>query len=452
MLSSLSVAQSKSIGVSVALPKISSIKEPLSYTGIIHSCFPETEPAYSIASKILKNSKFREVIYEGVKIYLFECTLFSKLNSIYGNHAEHFHFAIFSYACFHLAKILQVDIIHSHDWHTALTNVIAKNLSTKFKTCFTIHNLAYQGDHPEEICGFLREDPFFLNTKTLYHIDKINFMKSSIEISDHLTTVSPGYRDEVLTEPTGFFLSWLLQKKMDSFTGILNGINSEEWNPSEDELIYSNYNRMDFEIGKKENKISLYEEFGLEIDINRPLIGMVSRLSFQKGFSTFLSSFKQKYNLPFFYFVLGTGEKDLEESFFYESHFSNKRLFFYKGFSESLARKIEAASDFFLMPSLFEPCGLNQLYSQRYGTIPIVSRVGGLKDSVIETWQEDLQTGFLFEAGIDHSLNFALERANSVFQNKTKLNQIIKRIMGLDLSWKKGVLEYNQIYKKILNA
>ncbi len=451
MLSSLSVAQAKLIDVSVAIPNISSIKEKISYTGIVYSAISETEPAYSTASKILKNSRFREAEFNGVKLYFFESALFDKISNIYANSDEHFHFAVFSYACYHLAKVLQVDVIHSHDWHTALTNVIVKNLSPKLKTCFTIHNLAYQGDHPEEICGFLRQDPFFLNINNLFHINKMNYMKSAIEVSDHITTVSPGYRDEVLNEPTGFFLSWLLKKRTDSFSGILNGINEDEWNPSQDKKIYSNYETEDLEIGKKENKTSLYEEFDLKIDLQRPLIGIVSRLSFQKGFSTFLNSFRQKFNLPFYYFILGTGEKDLEDSFFYESHNSSERLFFFKGFSETLARKVEAASDFFLMPSLFEPCGLNQLYSQRYGSIPIVSRVGGLKDSVIETWEEDKQTGFLFEAGLDHSLNFALDRAFNLFQNKEKFSLIRKRIMSLDWSWKKGVEEYNQIYKRIVS-
>jgi starch synthase len=444
MLSSLSVAQSASHSVYIALPKIASIQEKIFYTGNIYQCISEDAAPYSDASIILKKSIFREAEWSGIKIYFFESPIFEKLQSIYANANEHYNFAIFSYACYHLSRVLDVDIVHSHDWHTALTTVLCK-LYSKRKTCFTIHNLAYQGDHPFDICGFLRADPFYMVLDSLIHIDKINYMKSAIEVSDEITTVSPGYRDEVLEEPTGFFLSWLLRERKSSFTGILNGINEKEWNPETDEKIYTHYNFETCMEGKRENKFSLYEEFGLDVNIERPLIGIVSRLSFQKGFKTFLNSFKLKANLPFYFFILGTGDKDLEDSFFYESHHSKDRLFFFKGFNETIARKIEAASDFFLMPSLFEPCGLNQLYSQVYGSIPIVSRVGGLKDSVTEN-----KTGFVFEAGLEHSLNYALERALSLYQNPDEFYATRTRIMQIDWSWKKGIEAFDNTYKKAL--
>jgi len=176
----------------------------------------------------------------------------------------------------------------------------------------------------------------------------------------------------------------------------------------------------------------------------------VGRLTYQKGFETFLSSFKQRGDLPFYFIILGSGDTELEGAFFHESHFSNHRLFFYKGFDEVLARKIEAASDFFLMPSHFEPCGLNQLYSHSYGTIPIVSRVGGLKDTVIESENLDYLTGFVFEPGIDHSLNYALARASDLYYRKKDFIKVRHKIMGIDWSWNKSSLVYKKLYERAI--
>lgn len=451
MLSSLTIEQAKSDEVFVALPYISSIKEKIEFTGVVYNCIPSEDLKSSIASQILGRSKFKEAVWSGVKLYFFDSELFTPLQSIYANHNEHYNFAIFSYACYHLSKVLSVDIVHSHDWHTALVTVLSKTSKPNKPTCFTIHNLAYQGDHGAEVCGFLRADPFYLNLDYLYNVNRVNYMKGALLYTDQITTVSPGYRDEVLNEPSGNSLSWLLREKEAVFRGILNGINTNEWNPEVDNKIYSNYNFLTHKTGKEKNKIELYKEFGLDVELERPLVGIVSRLSFQKGFNTFLNSFYQKWHLPFYYFILGTGEENLENAFFYESHHNHRRLFFYKGFNESTARKIEAASDFFLMPSLFEPCGLNQLYSHAYGAIPIVSRVGGLKDSVNESWDKKELTGFIFEAGMDHSLNYALERASQYYNAKEDFYFTREKIMQLDWSWKKGAGEYKEVYQDAIS-
>jgi starch synthase len=173
-------------------------------------------------------------------------------------------------------------------------------------------------------------------------------------------------------------------------------------------------------------------------------------LTFQKGFNTFLSSFRDRWDLPFYYFVLGSGEESLEGAFFHEGHHSSNRIFFYKGFDESLARKIEASSDFFIMPSLFEPCGLNQLYSHAYGSIPIVSRVGGLRDSVIESENIDNLSGFVFEPDDHFSLNYALARAADLYTRKNDFRKVRTNIMKLDWSWKNSESQYKEIYQRAI--
>ena len=450
MLSSLSNFQSGTDEISVALPLIKKMNQEPNFTGVDFPCIDESVAYHSDACKILKNSRFREAIDGSRKLFFFDSPIFRELNGIYANPDEHFNFAIFSYACYHLALEIDVDLVHSHDWHTAIVTILCNSQPKKKPTCFTIHNLAYQGDHPVEMTRFLRIDPFYLDLKLFEHLSKINYMKAALHAAQEITTVSRGYRDEILKEPMGNFLSWLLRERQDSLTGILNGINEEEWNPKLDKKIYQNYSIEDVEKGKLANKLALYQEYGLHVEYTDHSLGFIGRLTHQKGFDTFLNSFYQKWKLPFYYFILGSGDKQIEGAFFHESHHSNGRVFFYKGFDETLARKIEAASDFFLMPSLFEPCGLNQMYSHAYGAIPIVSRVGGLKDSVTETWDKKQNTGFIFEAGLEHSLDYALDRALTLYHDKEEFNQTRQRIMKLDWSWKKGSAEYLTLYKRAI--
>jgi len=450
MLSSLSDYQSKENEVFIALPIIQNLNQAPEFTGREFPCIDESIAYHSDACAILKKSKFREAIDGNKKLYFFDSPIFQNLQTIYANANEHFNFAVFSYACYHLAVELNVDVVHSHDWHTAIVTILCNTQPVRKPTCFTIHNLAYQGDHPVDMCRFLRIDPFYLNLDLFDHLHKSNFMKAALVVSQEITTVSHGYRDEILKEPMGNSLSWILHQRQDSLTGILNGINDKEWNPALDKKIYKNYTFETIEKGKLANKLALYQEYKLHVDLHRPLVGLIGRLTHQKGFDTFLQSFYERWRMPFYYFVLGSGDKQIEGALFHESHHSNARIFFYKGFDEALARKIEAAADFFLMPSLFEPCGLNQMYSHAYGTVPIVSRVGGLKDSVHETWDRNKSTGFVFEPGVEHSLSYALDRALTLYHDKEELNFKRQVIMKLDWSWKKGSSEYQALYNRAI--
>jgi len=451
MVASLSEYQAKKHEIHIAIPLLESIRPKISFSGKVFDAVDPKDTGHSDASKALHESRFLHAMQGKVNLYFFDSPVMRKYYHIYQNYDECYSFAVFSAACTFLARILEVDVVHAHDWHTALVPVLNNSLDPKIPTVFTIHNMAYQGDHPFWMTSFLRMDPFFIDIEKLVNVDKVNYMKGALMHAQEITTVSPGYRDEIMSEPEGFHLSWLLRERHDSFTGILNGINKSEWSPQVDKRIYFNYDIENVEEGKRKNKLGLYQEYGLHVDLERPLVGLIGRLTFQKGYETFLPSFYQKYNLPFYYFMLGTGEPHLESVFLHESHHSNQRLYFYKGFDEALARKIEAAADFFLMPSLFEPCGLNQMYSHSYGTIPIVSRVGGLKDSVHESWDYAHLTGFVFEPGQHHSLNFALERALTLYYDKEALNMVRKNIMKIDWSWQQSEKRYEKIYERAIH-
>ncbi|TGL08454.1 glycogen synthase [Leptospira bouyouniensis] len=451
MLASLTKVQAQSEEVYVALPLIGTMGKEPQWTGKeFKALLAEDTNEKTMAVSLLAKARFREAEESGVKLYFFDSELFLNLASIYGQAEEHYRFAIFSYACYALSQILKVDAFHAHDWHTAISLALQKNSSKSIPSLFTIHNLAYQGDHPFWMTGFLKEDPFRLVTSPFDHDEKCNYMKVGILSAGQITTVSPGYREETLTEPNGFGLSYVLNKRKANYSGILNGIDPDEWNPESDKRIFQTYNLQNWKEGKSKNKEELYREIGRpNLPLDAPLIGLIGRLTYQKGFPTFLQAFLERRHLPHRYVVLGSGDPETENAFFHLSDTMPDVFYFYKGYNESLAHKIEAASDFFLMPSLFEPCGLNQMYSHAYGTIPIVSRVGGLKDTVEESIDPKFKTGIVFEPNDVGSLGYALERAKDLFVSPDR-DIVVKNMMKLDWTWKKRKLEYDNIYKSAI--
>lgn len=447
MLSSFSKEQAKTHEVGVCLPMIAGLKEKPQFTGKTYPCLETRKMAPTPVTEILTASLFREAMYGKVKLYFFDSPLFSDLTSIYANSDEHFRFAVYSYATFCLSLQLGVDVFHAHDWHTALACALHKVSPFGKPSVFTIHNLAYQGDHPLWMTGFLKDEPFGLYPEAYLQDGKTNYMKAGLMSASKITTVSPGYRNETLFEPNGFGLSYLLRKREMDYDGVINGIDTEEWNPSRDERLYATFSKQDHKKGKFKNKTELLKEIGRPlIDPARPLIGIIGRLTYQKGYANFIQAFKERIHLPHFYIFLGAGEETLQNELFHLSHTDQNRIFFYKGYDESFARKVEAASDFFLMPSLFEPCGLNQLYSHAYGAIPIVSRVGGLRDTVSESPLAGEYTGIVFEPGDVSSLGYALERAHTLYLDQAKFYQTRERIMGINWGWEKRVSEYEAIY------
>jgi len=273
MLASLSRYQAEIYEVHIALPFIPSIIEKIEYTGVEFPALLEEDFYSTDACITLSKSKFLHAKKGNLNLYFFKSELFEGYKKIYGNTDELYSFAIFSYACYALGVQLNVDIVHSHDWHTALVCVLNGVKKAGKPTLFTIHNLAYQGDHPFWMTGFLKIDPFNLSLETLTNYDKVNYMKGALQHTQEITTVSEGYRDEVMVEPEGCHLSWLLNLRSDSFSGILNGVDEKEWNPFYDKKIYKNYSVRDVNKGKFINKKKLYTEYGLNVDLRRPLVG-----------------------------------------------------------------------------------------------------------------------------------------------------------------------------------
>ncbi|MBM9592431.1 glycogen synthase [Leptospira sp. 201903075] len=451
MLASLTKEQAKTEEVYVALPLIGKLGKPPQYTGKVYpALLPQDAEIDSLVVSVLKTSRFLEAKESGVTLYFFQSDLFQTLDSIYGHKEEHFRFAMFSYACYALSQILKVDVFHAHDWHTALSLALQKDSAFPIPTVFTIHNLAYQGDHPFWMTGFLKEEPFRLVTSPFDHDGKCNYMKAGILSANQITTVSPGYREETLAEPNGFGLSYCLNQRAKDYSGILNGIDTDEWNPKEDKRIDQTFSDANWKAGKLKNKTKLFQEIGRPLmPLDAPLVGLIGRLTYQKGYPTFLKAVLERLHLPHRYVVLGSGDPETENAFSQLSESIPDVFYFYKGYNESLAHKIEAASDFFLMPSLFEPCGLNQMYSHAYGTIPIVSRVGGLRDTVEESSILEYKTGIVFEPNDVSSLGYALERAKDLFFSQER-DIVVKNIMNLDWSWEKRKIEYQSVYSKAI--
>ncbi|MGH9337917.1 MAG: glycogen synthase, partial [Vicinamibacteria bacterium] len=320
-----------------------------------------------------------------------DCPDFYARESLYTNDAdEPLRFLFFSKAAFEICQRMgfSPDVLHANDWQTALVPLLRKTLYSwdrlfhRSRSLLTIHNVAYQGDFSARVLDAVGvADRTSFDAADLRE-GRVNFLKTGILHADRLTTVSPTYAREIQTEAQGYGLDPFLRKRASDLTGILNGVDYDEWDPSKDRFIPARYSLRSLH-RKKKNKEALLTKLGLDFSEAVPLVGMVTRLSYQKGIESLHHSLpavlaKERLQLV----VLGTGEARYE-SFFesLQARFPD-RVRFYRGFHEELAHWIEAGADLFLMPSRYEPCGLNQMYSLRYGTVPIVRKTGGLADSV----------------------------------------------------------------------
>ncbi|MEJ2084639.1 MAG: glycogen synthase [Acidobacteriota bacterium] len=351
------------------------------------------------------------------------------------------------------------DVFHCNDWHTALLPVYAREsyqwdrLVNRTKSLLTIHNIGYQGVFgartlqsiglAEAAAMFPQED---------LERDRINFLKTGILHSDLLTTVSPNHAREIQTDAFGMGLDGLMRRRSDRLVGILNGVDYGEWDPSSDPLIPFHYS-VDNLRGKARNKRRLLKDTGLPFRGGTPLIGMVSRLVKQKGLDLLpeaLPYLLDRHRIQLM--VLGSGEHRYQ-TFFHQlqNHFSDQ-VFFYQGFNNELAHRIEAASDIYLMPSLYEPCGLNQMYSLRYGSVPIVRRTGGLVDSV-QSWDANSGegTGFVFDHFTPEGLVWAVERALELFADRPRWRRIVRNGMSRDFSWQRQVGKYLDLYRWLID-
>jgi starch synthase len=394
-------------------------------------------------------------------VYFIHCPQLYGRASIYpAQWDEYLRFAFLSRAalisCQHMGWSPQV--FHCNDWHTALTPVYLRTLFSwdrlfqNTKTLLTIHNLGYQGVFPAHIVGDLGLD----GHASLLHQEelaagKISFLTTGILHSDLLSTVSHTYAQEIQTPEQGMGLDSLLRQRRDSLIGIVNGIDDREWSPEHDAFIPHRFTSRDL-TGKEKMKLSLLERMGLPRDAETPLAGVVSRLIFQKGFDLFADVLppllaRGRVRLV----VVGTGEARYVELFRWLERTFPESVAFHNGYSNELAHWVEAGSDLFLMPSRYEPCGLNQMYSLRYGTVPVVRRTGGLADTV-EPFDPaaDRGTGFVFDhfnsAGLARALGFALETYE---KDPAAWRRLMLRGMAQDFSWERRGREYIELYQRL---
>lgn len=348
------------------------------------------------------------------------------------------------------------DIIHCHDWQAALAPVYLKNklqspdFFREAKTVLTIHNLAYQGVFPENALATagLPKNLFHLNGLEFY--GKLNYLKGGILSADWITTVSPRYSREILTSEFGEGLDGVLREKRKRLTGILNGVDERIWNPLTDPVLPANYGPKDLS-GKAVCRKDLLNRLEIDVSSETPVIGMVTRLAEQKGIDLLIEGLKNLMQIGFVLVVLGSGDGEYKRKLHLLSRKYAPRFRLIPTFDDDLAHRIEAGSDLFLMPSRFEPCGLSQMYSLKYGTIPVVRAVGGLDDSIREfDPASGIGNGFKFTEYTSSAMLAAVRRALDVIKNPDLKNRIRKNGMQEDFSWKRSARAYLQLYRRVL--
>lgn len=349
------------------------------------------------------------------------------------------------------------DIIHCNDWQCGLIpayiKTVYKNSENfdRFKTLFTIHNIDYQGEFPKST--FKKTGlPEELNSERGIELNgKINFMKSGLMFADAINTVSETYANEIRTkDDLGSGLKNVLSKRKSDLFGIVNGIDMNVWNPEKDKHIVKKYSSKDLE-SKVENKMELANKFGLNFDPQIPIIGVISRLYNSKGIDLIADAFKEMMSMKLQFILLGTGDKKFHAFFEKMSEKYKNKFACYLGFNDELAHLIEGGADIFLMPSQVEPCGLNQMYSLAYGTVPIVRETGGLADTVIRFDEKtDEGNGFVFKKYEADAMLKELKRALKLFEDKKKWMRIMRNGMKMDFSWNASAKKYVDLYKTIL--
>ena len=392
--------------------------------------------------------------------YLLQCPELFSGESLYGGADEHLRFVLLTRAAIEMCQRLQFrpDIFHVHDWHTALLPVYLKtayawdDLFADTRTVLTIHNIGYQGVFGNDVLGSigLEYSTDFLDAEDLYQ-GRVNFLKTGLMHADLLTTVSPTYAREILGAEYGMGLEHVLRARHGSLVGILNGVDYEEWDPQTDPLIPHNYSAANLS-GKEKNKRAVLEEMGLEYRFDRPLFGMVSRLTYQKGIELVEQAMPALLREnDFSLLVLGNGEKSYEQFFHWLQMEFPGRVGFYRGFNNPLAHRIEAGSDVFVMPSRYEPCGLNQMYSLKYGTVPLVRATGGLADSVQHfDAKSGYGTGIVFHDFDANGLAWGMKTALKLYANKHAWKQVVYNGMQKDYSWAEQGRLYEERFRKLI--
>ncbi|MDR3377188.1 MAG: glycogen synthase GlgA [Verrucomicrobiae bacterium] len=389
--------------------------------------------------------------------YFNRAGLYLEDNLSYADNAERFLF--FSKCVTHLARYLpwRAEVVHVHDWQVGLVPAMVLHQRTEGwkdtpRTCLTIHNLAYQGIFPADAFALanLPADYFAPDGVGAEFYGLLNCLKGGIIFADRVTTVSPRYAREITTEELGCGLDGVLRKYGAKLIGILNGVDYDEWNTTKNPHLLRPYTAMRM-AGKTFNKRELQRQLGLPVDDGIPLFGTISRLADQKGVDIQLGALEEMLNTNIQFVQLGSGSPEFERGYRNLAARFPRKVSAQFGYNETLAHRIEAGCDFFLMPSRFEPCGLNQMYSLRYGTIPVVRATGGLDDSVIDYTQDaERADGLKFYEYTSRALAKAIRKALAIYAQPELLRAFRRNAMKADFSWAKTVEEYVKVYDSML--
>ena len=400
------------------------------------------------------DAKLRTTRIGDVPVYLIDFAPLFDRPKVYEYPDDGQRFAFFGKAVLDMIPTAawQPDIVHLNDWHTALAAAYLKTTYRgddryrRLRSVFTIHNLQHQGIFDREVFDWAGLPPETWDPEGVEFYGKMNFLKAGVVYADRVNTVSPTYAREIQTEEYGFGLDGLLRSRASKLSGILNGIDYDVWNPSKDTYIPQKYSKSTLE-KKAKNKSALQKDSGLAVESKVPLIGIVTRLTEQKGLDILIPAIPEIMNLGVQVVLLGTGEPVYEEPL--ERFSAAKKGFVaYVKYDESLAHRIYAGSDFFLMPSRFEPCGLGQEISLRYGTIPIVRATGGLADTVVDVGADPKTgNGFVFSDYKPGALADAVRRAVEFYRLRRGWKPLQQRAMGRDLSWRASAQAYSDLYK-----
>ena len=367
-------------------------------------------------------------------------------------------FIFFCHATLALLKHLRWTpfVVHCHDWQTALLPALLRFLPSltpglrTAATIYTIHNLAYQGLFPVDVFPHTGLPDTLLQPEGVEFFGQVNFMKAGLLYADHLTTVSPTYAEEIATPQNGVGLDGVLRVRRHVLSGILNGVDYDIWNPAHDPALAAPYSINDL-AGKVTCKRALLRAYGLPEEVHTPLFGMVARLVDQKGLDIITAALPALMQLPLRLVILGAGESRYETSLIAQAQRYPAQLGVQLGFHDTLAHQIEAGSDCFLMPSRYEPCGLNQLYSLRYGTIPLVHAVGGLRDTV-QPFRPDTEegTGFVFYEPSASALLEVVQAALAAYGDQQAWKRLMQNAMARDFSWQQSAGHYLELYQRVI--
>lgn len=408
----------------------------------------------------LGTTAYQTSVYQtdvGTPFYFLEAPALYDRDGLYGNSSGEYpdnalRFAVLSRAALAVARrVFRPQILHCHDWEAALAPVYLRTLFhydptfLGMKTLFTIHNLGYQGLFPPSVLPQIGFDRQIFTVDGLEFYGKVNFLKGGLEFSDALSTVSRKYASEIQTDEYGFGLDGVLRARSADLYGILNGVDYRDWDPATDPYLTAHYSTEDLS-GKQLCKKELLREFGLPQEaMDRPLLGMVSRLASQKGTDLILEALPQIAAENLYFVALGAGDAPYEANLRKVAAAHEDHIRVEIGYDEALAHKIEAGADIFLMPSRYEPSGLNQMYSLRYGTVPVVRATGGLDDTI------DEGTGFKFREYSALALMVAIREACAAFEKPPVWEAMMRRGMQKDFSWWASAAEYAALYRKLLD-